>query len=122
MAPVQVSSQSVRSTSSIACLPEMFLASLSMQCMLTVQCALLLHLQPLKPVHAHWKAMLDASPHLVDALQHVTTIAQATVLMPGNWQKLIQGMVRRQPCCPDCCHVCMSLTCMMLSVFTCSGA
>jgi len=38
--------------------------------------------QPLSPAHAQWQRMLDASPHLATALQMVTTIAQATILLP----------------------------------------
>jgi hypothetical protein len=41
-------------------------------------------LQPLSAVHTQWQPMLDASPELVKALQKVTTIAQATLLLPGE--------------------------------------
>ncbi|KAJ9532675.1 hypothetical protein QJQ45_010759 [Haematococcus lacustris] len=40
--------------------------------------------QPLSAAHAHWQPMLEASPALAQALQQVTTIAQATVLLPGE--------------------------------------
>ncbi|GBF89998.1 hypothetical protein Rsub_02704 [Raphidocelis subcapitata] len=38
--------------------------------------------QPLAPLHAQFEAMLDSSPHLAEALQKVTTIAQISLLVP----------------------------------------
>ena len=38
--------------------------------------------RPLAPPHAQFEAMLAASPHLAEALQKVTTVAQLVLLVP----------------------------------------
>ncbi|KAL6757708.1 Endonuclease/exonuclease/phosphatase [Haematococcus lacustris] len=59
--------------------------------------------QPLSAAHAHWQPMLEASPALAQALQQVTTIAQATVLLPVA---PAAGLPRPPgPACPPLCVV-----------------
>jgi 2',5'-phosphodiesterase len=40
--------------------------------------------QPLPALHAQFAPMLEASPHLAEALQKVTTVAQITLLVPAT--------------------------------------
>ncbi|KXZ48132.1 hypothetical protein GPECTOR_30g228 [Gonium pectorale] len=42
--------------------------------------------RPLPPLHSQFAPLLDASPELEKALQQVTTIAQATLLAPADWE------------------------------------
>ncbi|KAJ9533130.1 hypothetical protein QJQ45_018236, partial [Haematococcus lacustris] len=58
---------------------------------------------PLSAAHGHWQPMLEASPALAQALQQVTTIAQATVLLPVA---PAAGLPRPHgPACPPLCVV-----------------
>jgi hypothetical protein len=51
--------------------------------------------QPLSPPHLQFEPMLNASPHLAEALQKVTTIGQMVLLVPVSQQQ--QQQQQQQP-------------------------